>query len=58
MPAGKLRGEVKSTVRAAYGDSAVSSDFRSKVVHPRNPKLVRGDVEDDKVFMLLLIVQC
>lgn len=48
MPAGKLRGGVKSTVRDAYGDSAVASSFRSKVVHPRNPKLVRGSVEDDK----------
>ena len=51
MRSAKLRGEVKSTVRAAYSDTAVTQGFKSKVVHPRNPKLVRGNVEDDKVFL-------
>ena len=46
---GKLRGAVQSTVRQTYGDSAVAANFKSKVVHPRNPKLVKAAVEDDKV---------
>ena len=54
MPQGKLRGgglrgEVQSTVRESYGGKAVSSSFKSRVVHPRNPKLVKGSPEDDKV---------
>jgi len=54
MPQGKLRGgglrgEVQSTVRESYGGKAVSSNFKSRVVHPRNPKLVKGSPEDDKV---------
>ena len=53
MPSGKLRGalrgEVQSTVRETYGNSAVSSNFKSRVVHPRNPKLVKGNIENDKV---------
>lgn len=54
MPQGKLRGgglrgEVQSTVRESYGGKAVSSNFKSRVVHPRNPKLVKGSAEDDKV---------
>ena len=54
MPQGKLRGgglrgEVQSTVRESYGGKAVSSNFKSRVVHPRNPKLVKGNAEDDKV---------
>lgn len=53
MPQGKLRGgglrgEVQSTVRESYGGKAVSSNFKSRVVHPRNPKLVKGSAEDDK----------
>lgn len=46
---GKLRGEVESTVRKAYGNAAVVSSFKSKVTHPRNPKLVKTSIEDDKV---------
>lgn len=54
MPQGKLRGgglrgEVQSTIRESYGGKAVSSNFKSRVVHPRNPKLVKGSPEDDKV---------
>ena len=53
MPQGKLRGglrgEVQSTVRENYGSKAVTSNFKSRVVHPRNPKLVKGSPEDDKV---------
>lgn len=53
MPQGKLRGglrgEVQSTVRENYGAKAVTSNFKSRVVHPRNPKLVKGSPEDDKV---------
>lgn len=52
MPQGKLRGglrgEVQSTVRENYGSKAVTSNFKSRVVHPRNPKLVKGSPEDDK----------
>ena len=53
MPQGKLRGgglrgEVQSTVRESYGVKA-TSNFKSRVVHPRNPKLVKGRPEDDKV---------
>lgn len=46
---GRLRGEVQSTIRESYGGKAVSSNFKSRVVHPRNPKLVKGSPEDDKV---------
>ena len=58
MPQGKLRGgglrgEVQSTVRENYGPKAVSAKFKSRVVHPRNPKLVKGSPEDDKVRALL-----
>lgn len=45
---GGLRGEVQSTVRESYGAKA-TSNFKSRVVHPRNPKLVKGRPEDDKV---------
>jgi len=53
MPQGKLRGgglrgEVQSSVRESYGGKTVSSNFKSRVVHPRNPKLVKGSPEDDK----------
>ncbi|XP_068693384.1 hydrocephalus-inducing protein homolog [Montipora foliosa] len=53
MPQGKLRGgglrgDVQSTVRESYGGKAMSSNFKSRVVHPRNPKLVKGRPEDDK----------
>lgn len=61
MPQGKLRGgglrgEVQSTVRDSYGGKAVSSNFKSRVVHPRNPKLVKGSAEDDKVNAKLYII--
>ena len=61
MPQGKLRGgglrgEVQSTVRESYGGKAVSSNFKSRVVHPRNPKLVKGSAEDDKVNAKLYII--
>ena len=54
---GKLRGAVQSTVRQTYGDSAVTAKFKSKVVHPRNPKLVKSVPEDDKVSPGVLISQ-
>lgn len=61
MPQGKLRGgglrgEVQSTVRESYGGKAVSSNFKSRVVHPRNPKLVKGSAEDDKVNASLKVL--
>ena len=67
MPQGKLRGgglrgEVQSTVRESYGGKVVSSNFKSRVVHPRNPKLVKGSPEDDEVnaqrnvFMSFVVV--
>lgn len=62
MPQGKLRGglrgEVQSTVRESYGGKAVTSNFKSRVVHPRNPKLVKGSPEDDKVNFQLNVELC
>lgn len=52
-----LRGEVQSTLRESYGGAAVLSNFKSRVVHPRNPKLVKGRPEDDKVMPWLSSVR-
>lgn len=55
MSSGKLRGAVQSTVATSFG-SATGNAFQSKVVAPRNPKLVRDKPQDDKVTWLLFII--
>lgn len=50
MPSGKSRGKVDPSSRKNNGNSTGNlSSKKSKVVLPRNPKLVRTKVEDDKV---------
>lgn len=52
MPSGRDRAKVDSTFRKSNGNSSLK---KSKVVNPRNPKLVRTKVEDDKVIVNLSV---
>ena len=55
MPLGPF-GEVVGTTGTLESLGPDAQTYRSKVVAPRNPKLVKGDEDEHKVMVLFVIL--
>ena len=55
MPIGPF-GEIIGTTGTLEGLGDATQNYKSKVIAPRNPKLIKGSQEKFKVFSILLAI--